>query len=335
MKQVSIVIPVYNTGSLMYTCFNSLVNQTVGLDVLDIIVVDDGSTDEISRQIINEYVNKYPQSFKLLTKENGGQGSARNMAFPHCIGEYVTCLDSDDSFEPEWVEKMYKAAIENKADFVGCGYKAVRYKEGKPFIVRELDMRPVCKTNREMFIDADVCMFTTLFKRELLTASGAKYPEGHIYEDTAFFIELLPWIQHPVYIEEALSCRTLHEGSTMTNVSPKKVADIFPVFEALIDFYDSKGLRDDYRQELEYFIGKVLLCSSINRVGFVKHFKDRKQLVKMTCEFLHKHIPNYRCNPYIKGGGKGFYLKHYNSFFVSMVAEMLHIRFIIKKDYNV
>ncbi len=334
MKKVSIVIPVYNTGELMRRCFDSLVDQSIGKENIEVIVVDDGSTDGLSPDIIREYVEKYPETFKMFTKENGGQGSARNLAFSECTGEYITCLDSDDCFDPKWVEKMYGAAREQEADFVGCGYKAVRYENDREVVVRAMDMRRVCSNNREMFIDASVSMFTTLFKRTVLEESGARYPEGHIYEDTAFFIELLPWIKKPVYIEEALSSRTLHEGSTMTNAKPEKVADIFPVFEALIAFYEDKNLRDEYKDELEYFVGKVLLCSSLNRISFVKGFGQRRRLVNRTHEFLLSNIPGFRKNPYIKGGMKGFYLKHYNKGLMNLFAELLRIRFIIKKDYN-
>ncbi len=334
MKKVSVIIPVYNTGDLMRRCFDSIVSQSIGKENIEAIVVDDGSTDGKSPDIIKEYADRYPDTFKVLTKKNGGQGSARNLAFPECTGEYITCLDSDDCFDPKWAEKMYGAAKENDADFVGCGYKAVRYVNDSEVVVRAMDMRPICSDNREMFIDANVSMFTTLFKRTVLEESGARYPEGYIYEDTAFFIELLPWIRKPVYIEEALSSRTLHEGSTMTNARSEKVANIFPVFEALINFYESRNLRDEYKDELEYFIGKVLLCSSLNRIGFVKGYADRRRLVNRTNEFLGDNVPGFRKNPYIKGGAKGFYLKHYNKLFMNLLAEGLRLRFIIKKDYN-
>lgn len=334
MKKVSVIIPVYNTGELMRRCFDSLVCQSIGKENIEVIVVDDGSTDGKSPDIIKEYSDRYPEMFKVITKPNGGQGSARNMAFDVCTGEYITCLDSDDCFDPEWVRKMYGAAKEHDADFVGCGYKAVRYENDREIVVRAMDMRPICRNNREMFIDANVSMFTTLFKRTVLEESGARYPEGCIYEDTAFFIELLPWIRKPVYIEEALSSRTLHAGSTMTNARPEKVADIFTVFDALIRFYESKNLRNDYNYELEYFVGKVLLCSSLNRIGFVKGFGSRRKLVNRTHEFLRRNVPEFRKNPYIRSGAKGYYLKHYNKLFMNLIAEMLRLRFIIKRDYN-
>jgi hypothetical protein len=334
MKIVSVVIPVYNTGSIMRRCFESLVAQTIGKESIEVIVVDDGSTDMQTLDIIREYEHSYPETFRVLTKKNGGQGSARNLAFHECTGEYITCLDSDDCFHPQWIEKMYGTAKDQDADFVGCGYKAVRYENGQEVVVRAMDMRPICSDNREMFIDANVSMFTTLFKRTVLEESGAKYPEGCIYEDTAFFIELLPWIRKPVYIEEALSVRTLHEGSTMTNAKPEKVADIFKVFEALIKCYEEKGLRKEYKNELEYFIGKVLLCSSLNRIGFVKSYGSRRKLVKETYLFLHRNVPEFRNNPYIKRGVKGFYLKHYNKILMNLAVELLRFRFIIKRDYN-
>ena len=120
----------------------------------------------------------------------------------------------------------------------------------------------------------------------------------------------------------------------MTNARPEKVADIFTVFDALIRFYESKNLRNEYNYELEYFVGKVLLCSSLNRIGFVKGFGSRRKLVNRTHEFLRRNVPEFRKNPYIRSGAKGYYLKHYNKLFMNLIAEMLRLRFIIKRDYN-
>ena len=77
MPKVSIIIPVYNVQDYLKQCFDSLVNQTIRKD-LEVIVVNDGSTDS-SQEIIDTYVSKYPELFKNYTKENGGQGSARNL----------------------------------------------------------------------------------------------------------------------------------------------------------------------------------------------------------------------------------------------------------------
>ncbi len=334
MEKISVIIPVYNTGKYLYRCFDSLVNQTVGLSNLEVLIVDDGSTDSETIRIIDEYVNKYPDNFISLKKKNGGQGSARNLAFSKMTGDYFTCLDSDDFFEPDWAEKMYGAAKENDSDFVTCGYKTVVIEEDNSTReMRGMVMRKPCASGREMILDALVNMFTCLVKRDVIEDSGARYPEGLIYEDMAFYIEMLPWVKKPYFIEESLGIRTCHEGSTMTNVKPEKISNVFGVMKAMIEFYRNKGIYENYRDELEYFIGKVLLCSGLRRVGFIKGTSARGKLVRETISFLKEYLPDFKSNKYIGRDKLGVYLRHYNYPLLRVLAEILRIRFVLRKDY--
>ena len=76
MFKVSVIVPVYNTRKYLRECLRSLEKQTI--DSIEIIMVNDGSTDE-SITIMEEFVRKYPDRFVLINKENGGQATARNM----------------------------------------------------------------------------------------------------------------------------------------------------------------------------------------------------------------------------------------------------------------
>ena len=76
MPKVSVIVPVYNVSKYIDKCLLSLLNQT--LDDIEIIVVNDGSPDN-SQEIIDEYVNTYPNIFEKINKENGGQATARNL----------------------------------------------------------------------------------------------------------------------------------------------------------------------------------------------------------------------------------------------------------------
>ena len=93
MVKVSVIVPVYNVEKYIDKCLDSLVNQT--LKDIEIIVVNDGSPDD-SQQVIDMYVKKYPKKIKSYIKENGGQGSARNLGLEHAKGEYISFVDSDD-----------------------------------------------------------------------------------------------------------------------------------------------------------------------------------------------------------------------------------------------
>ena len=115
--KVSVIVPVYNVEKFIDKCLNSLVNQT--LKEIEIIVVNDGSPDN-SQKVIDEYVKKYPDKIKSFIKENGGQGSARNMGIEKAVGEYISFVDSDDWLDLDTLEKMYFLAKKDKSDIVIC-----------------------------------------------------------------------------------------------------------------------------------------------------------------------------------------------------------------------
>lgn len=113
---VTIIIPVYNTEQFLTECLNSAVSQTY--HSIEIIVVNDGSTDE-SEKIINLFLSNY-SNIKYIKKENGGLSSARNAGLEEAKGKYVVFLDSDDRIESTFVYEMVSKIIANKLDFISC-----------------------------------------------------------------------------------------------------------------------------------------------------------------------------------------------------------------------
>lgn len=114
---ISVIVPVYNTDVFLVKCLESIAAQTY--DDLEIILVDDGSTDN-SLSICRDFVEK-DKRFKLIIKKNGGVSSARNKALEIASGEYIGFVDSDDEIEPQMFEIMHKNMIEKSADLSVCG----------------------------------------------------------------------------------------------------------------------------------------------------------------------------------------------------------------------
>lgn len=112
-KILSVIIPSYNSRPYLDKCLGSLVCDV--MDQLDVIVVNDGSTDD-SEQIAEQYVEKYPQTYRLVSKENGGHGSAINVGAEYAVGKYMKVLDADDWFAteniPAFVEKLDKTGAD-------------------------------------------------------------------------------------------------------------------------------------------------------------------------------------------------------------------------------
>ena len=103
---ISVIIPVYNVAPWLKECLDSVLNQT--FRDMEIIIVDDGSTDS-SPEIIKEYAEK-DNRIIAIRKENGGLGSARNVALKMAKGEYIAFVDSDDKIHPEVYTKLYEKA---------------------------------------------------------------------------------------------------------------------------------------------------------------------------------------------------------------------------------
>ena len=113
----------------------SLVQQTY--DNLEIIIVNDGSTDH-SERIIADYVYHYPDKIRAFSIKNSGLGEARNYGIRKARGQYIGFVDSDDTVQPEMFQKMYAAAQKNDSDCVMCDYIAI-WDSGKKEYIHSLE----------------------------------------------------------------------------------------------------------------------------------------------------------------------------------------------------
>lgn len=129
--KVSIVTAVYNTEEYLSETIESIINQTIGFENVQMILVDDGSTDG-SKEICDRYAAEYPENIIAVHKENGGVSSARNEGLKYVKGEYINFLDSDDKLEENALKVMYDYLEENKEwiDLVAIPLKFFGAREG-------------------------------------------------------------------------------------------------------------------------------------------------------------------------------------------------------------
>ena len=104
----SIIMAAYNVEKYLDKAIDSIINQTIGFEEnVQLIIVDDGSIDK-SKDIAKAYAEKYPENILFLSKENGGQASARNLGLKYAKGKYLNFLDSDDYISKNTLEEVYK-----------------------------------------------------------------------------------------------------------------------------------------------------------------------------------------------------------------------------------
>lgn len=116
--KISVIVPVYNAENYIEKCLLSIKHQT--LKNIEIIVIDDGSTDN-SLRIINK-ISKEDNRVKVYHQKNKGLYRTREIALSYVSGEYIGWVDSDDFVEPEMYETLFKHAKYNNSDLVYCNY---------------------------------------------------------------------------------------------------------------------------------------------------------------------------------------------------------------------
>lgn len=180
MPTVSVIVPVYNTAAYLSRCVESIVNQMH--NDLQIILVDDGSTDE-SGAMIDEWQAKDAR-IEVYHQPNSGQSAARNVGLQHAKGEYITFVDSDDYIDADYLSSMLNVA-NSAIDCVQTGYKRIGA-QGKIHHC----------IPRHFFQYATP--WGKIYRKDFIDNYRLRFPEGMIYEDVLFSIDL--WAAHPAYV---------------------------------------------------------------------------------------------------------------------------------------
>lgn len=290
MVKVSVVVPIYNVEDFLEECLDSISNQT--LDDIEVICVNDGSTDN-SLDILNDYAEK-DSRFTVISQENAGHAVATNRGMELAKGEYLFLMDSDDILKLNALEDTVKVADEKDVDFVL--FQAINYymdtdeyKEQENYSMTKLadyigDKVFNWKDIKQFVFKITVTPWSKLYKREFIVNSGAKFPEGLIFDDNVFFWEVLFNAQRITFLREHLFIRRWHSASS-TKAGDKRFIDSIEIYRLIWQVFKKYGAFDDYKQRL---------YNSRVRVGYMRLSRIKKEYREMYYEELKKSMDEIR-----------------------------------------
>ena len=197
-ETISVIIPVYNVEKYLNKCVDSVISQTY--KDLQIILVDDGSTDRSSK-ICDEYA-KADTRISVIHKQNGGLSSARNAGMEIVEGDYITFLDSDDYVSPTVYEELYKIIKSQDSDSIACTCFRRVDEVGNVYKKNDPHSKPSSTSNteylRELLLHiGDVSVCSKLFPRKML--KNKHFEEEKLNEDLLFMADLIPSFKTIVY----------------------------------------------------------------------------------------------------------------------------------------
>ena len=264
MKKLSCIIPVYNVENYIEKCISSIEKQYC--DEIEIIVVNDGSTDKGIEKII-----KY-SNIKIINKKNGGLSSARNEGIKAAKGEYIWFIDGDDYIEENAIRKILEKIKNEKSDIIYINY----YKEinNKKIPIRESTSN--YSLERRLFINTSAC--TKIFKRNFWNEHKLFFHEGIIYEDLALIPYVTLLTDNISQLEECIYIYVTRNNSIMKNKKfIEKKDDKFIALEDLKKYLQSAKLYDEYKEQYIYIVIRhLLIVYSAEIIGFKrKIYKDR------------------------------------------------------------
>lgn len=314
MADISIIIPCYNAAPYINRCLTSVINQTLPLHFLQIICVDDASTDD-TWQHLQRWEQSYPDNIIIIHCDaNGRQGTARNIGMQYANTPWVSFIDADDWIEPDFYEKMYSIALQCDCDIVSCD----QLRDSSPTLTyadnrmngRESGLIIIDTVlKRKSFIIGESMALSApckLIRTSLLTDNQIIFPENITYEDI-FWGSLLLLYANTVYIlEEYLYHYFVNPGSTILTKNADHHVDILTISLMEWQEWSRRGFFKDYKDELEFLF--LNSCYFIFMRAVAMRYDTPSFSLFQLCKMLvTEHIPDYHKNPYADKSVTEFY----------------------------
>lgn len=250
---VSVIVPVYNGEKYVARCMKSIIAQTYRN--LEIIVINDGSTDKTEEIIDN--LASMDQRIRVFTQNNQGQSAVREKGVRIAGGEYISFVDADDYIAPYFIERLLETGNYG-ADLMQCGY--VMGKDTAYQFVESGEKQEPGKCSGPEFLrkyfDKEVdglggMLPIKLYKRKLF--EDVHFPPGRIHEDVSVLYRLIYKAREVAYTSEKLYYYYSSENSTMRKAFSLKRLDWATAFEEKLEFLKGKQEISLYNRSLQEY----------------------------------------------------------------------------------
>ena len=262
--KVSIITPCYNAENTLEREINSIINQTLGFENIELLLYDDKSSDNTG-QIIKKFSEEYSNIKAFFGNENRGPGFARNKCLENSNGEYILFLDSDDEFDLDMCNKLYSTAMSENADLVCCGVlrkdkidvskKSLEYDASK---ATENTEDKIIFINKNGFYLNDNLTTHCLFEYGTIIKNNVNFSETYYAEDVYFKLMYKLHSKKTVYLKNYFGY--IHHAYTESTTSKIDLDILNKIHDAQLD--NMKQLKG-YDLDLAFIFKGHIICSLI------------------------------------------------------------------------
>ncbi len=339
-KILTVVIPTYNMEKYISKTLDSLICKKECMDLLEVLVIDDGSKDG-SAAIAKKYEEQYPDTFKVISKENGGHGSALNVGIDMATGKYFRPLDADDWVDTAALEYVIEVISKFDADMILTNFCKVYEKSDKVSKIRcqnvwnmreirqglavpkegrkKIVYGAVYDFNKELYDYAPLYLLHFVsYKTSILKDNGIRFTEKCFYDDMEYNLYPLPYVKTVLPIDRFLyQYRLEREGQSVEdagfirNRQQRKtiIINIIKYFKK--HYYEfQSNVREYVRKDILWKIRRqyeIYLSMPVKKSTKLEMLEFDKELYELD-EGLYFGVSTRRIDLFRKSKGKAYFI---------------------------
>lgn len=249
---ISVIIPIYNNEKFLERSVNSVINQTFGFERIELILIDDNSTDS-SRKIMDTYDNLYENCKCIyLEKNSGSPCTPRNIGIENASADFLMFIDANDTYDERICEILFNKIVESDNKIVGCQYKKLKYGE-------EIIKKPLfdCSEINVNILDNNILLkngvywwmpWDKIYNKKFIIDNNICFPPDTLAEDVYFILQFSVLGEKILYLNEycGYNWNILDEGDESSLCHTFNENNLLKFMEGYQLIFDLiKGKRDD------------------------------------------------------------------------------------------
>lgn len=243
--KLTVIIPCYNSEKYISRCVNSVINQTIGFENIELILYDDASTDG-TKDIIQKYSEEYSNIKPIFSNTNSGNpGKGRNEGIKYATSPYIMFLDHDDEYDSDICNVLFNEINAENVDIVACSALnfnelgieklTLDLKHGVPFENKIIFNPPIYSNVR--------LIWTCIFKKQIILSHDLKFPEDRLAEDVYFIMMYLLKSNKLIYLKDYYGVnRFVQKRSASNRQDLDKLNKVFEVYDDILKIFESENL---------------------------------------------------------------------------------------------
>ena len=296
MYKVSVIIPTYNVADFAEKAIESVVNQTIGFENIELILVDDNSPDDTPK-LIKKYSEKYDNVKGICLKENHGSPSnGRNIGIKEASSKYVMFLDHDDLYDKDLCKRFYESIEKYSADVVMCRYYSCTDENDLKLYDDLIDKSSVIiddpKENLTFF--KDIYIWNKIYNVDFLRKFNIYFPTDALFEDIVFCAKVNLHTDRIVLLNDYYgyyhNIRDTENPSTSYSISYNSFLKILKGFEDTFEILNKYETSDILNESKSEFYGMLIRIFITVNASYDEKIELLKKMYELENEYNVKKL---------------------------------------------